>query len=122
LARHATAIYDAFLSPTGLRVTQYGVLARLDHLLHCNLAELAKACELDVTSLSRGIRPLTDAGLVRVSSGKDARTKRYELTPRGKRRLAQAYPLWKEAQNRIHGVISAKQIVALEDLSNVLRK
>lgn len=121
LARRATAVYDRFLEPAGLMLTQYGVLARLDRLLVCNLSELAKACELDVTSLSRGLRSLINAGLVRCGKGKDDRTKRYELTAKGKQTLRRAFPLWKRAQKRVHGVIPPEQIEVLESLANALR-
>jgi DNA-binding MarR family transcriptional regulator len=121
LARHVTAIYDDALLPTGLKLTQYGVLAKLDRLVHCSLGELSKACELDVTSLSRGIRPLVRAGIVRVGKGRDDRTKRYELTPPGKKLLAQAYRRWQKAQARVHVVISNEELRALERLSSDLR-
>jgi len=121
LARRATAIYDRFLEPTGLKQTQYTVLARLDRLVHCSLAELARVCDLDVTSLSRGLRPLIGAGLVNSGRGKDDRTKRYELTPAGKQVLRKAFPLWKKAQLRLHEVIAPEQVRTLESLSSVLR-
>ena len=121
LARHATAVYDSFLEPTGLKQTQYTVLARLDRLIHCSLVELAKACDLDVTSLSRGLRPLIDAGYIHAGRGKDDRTKRYELTARGKQVLRQAFSGWKKAQNRLHKVITPEQIQMLETLSSGVR-
>lgn len=121
LARRTTAIYDRFLEPTGLKQTQYTVLARLDRLVHCSLAELAQVSDLDVTSLSRGLRPLIDAGLVHSGRGKDDRTKRYELTPAGKHVLRKAFPLWKKAQSRVHEVIAPEHIRTLESLSTMLR-
>jgi DNA-binding MarR family transcriptional regulator len=121
LARRATAIYDDVLEPVGLKQTQYSVLARLDRLVHCNLGELAKACDLDVTSLSRGLRPLIANGLVKSGRGKDDRTKRYELTAQGKQVLRRAFALWKKAQSRVHEVIAPEHIRALESLSGILR-
>jgi DNA-binding MarR family transcriptional regulator len=121
LARRATAIYDNLLEPVGLKQTQYAVLARLDRLVHCNLGELAKACDLDVTSLSRGLRPLIAGGLVRSGRGKDDRTKRYELTAQGKQVLRKAFALWKKAQGRVHEVIAPERIRALESLSVTLK-
>jgi DNA-binding MarR family transcriptional regulator len=121
LARRATAIYDGVLEPLGLKQTQYSVLARLDRLVHCSLGELAKACDLDVTSLSRGLRPLIASGWVKSGRGKDDRTKRYELTAQGKQVLRKAFALWKKAQSRLHTVIAPEHIRALEDLSGVLK-
>ena len=121
LARRTTAIYDVFLEPLGLKQTQYTVLVRLDRLVHCSLGELAKACDLDVTSLSRGLRPLITAGLVKSGRGKDDRTKRYELTAQGKQVLRKAFTLWEKAQSRMHEVISAERIRTLKSLSEALK-
>jgi DNA-binding MarR family transcriptional regulator len=121
LARRTTAIYDDVLEPAGLKLTQYGVLARLDRLVHCNLGELARVCDLDVTSLSRALRPLIANGWVKSGRGKDDRTKRYELTVQGKHVLRKAFELWKKAQTRVHKVIAPDHIRALGDLSGVLK-
>jgi len=121
LARRATAIYDDVLKPVGLKQTQYSVLTSLDRLVHCSLGELAKACDLDVTSLSRGLRPLIANGWVKSGRGKDDRTKRYELTAQGKHVLRKAFALWKKAQSRLHEVIAPEHIRALEDLSGILK-
>ena len=122
LARRATAIYDDVLEPSGLKLTQYGVLARLDRLVHCNLGELAKVCDLDVTSLSRALRPLIASGWIKSGRGKDDRTKRYELTTQGKQALRKAFTLWKKAQSRVHEVVTPEQIRALGSLSGVLKE
>ena len=53
-ARFTAILRTTLFEPLGLKQTQYFVLARLDRLVHCNLGELAKACDLNVTSLSRG--------------------------------------------------------------------
>jgi DNA-binding MarR family transcriptional regulator len=121
LARRATAMYDDVLEPEGLKITQYGVLARLDRLVHCNLGELAEVCNLDVTSLSRALRPLIANGWVKSGRGKDDRTKRYELTAQGKHVLRKAFALWNKAQSRLHKVIAPEHIRALGSLSGALK-
>ena len=122
LARRATAIYDDVLGPLGLKQTQYGVLARLDGLVQCSLGELAAACNLDVTSMSRGLRPLIANGWVKAGRGKDDRTKRYELTAAGKQVARKAFALWKKAQSRLHEVIPQEQIRTLKSLSGTLKE
>lgn len=121
LARRATAMYDDVLEPLGLKLTQYGYLARLDRLVHCNLGELAQLCDLDVTSVSRALRPLIANGWVKSGRGKDDRTKRYELTPQGKHVLRKAFVFWKEAQIRLHEIIEPEHIRALKGLSGILK-
>ena len=121
LARHATVIYDSILEPAGLKHTQYAVLVRLDRLVQCSLVELSNVCGLDVTSLSRGLRPLIDAGLIACGRGKDGRTKRYELTARGKQVLVRAFPLWEKAQSRMHDIITPEHVRILSSLAGPLR-
>jgi DNA-binding MarR family transcriptional regulator len=120
LARRATAIYDDVLEPVGLKITQYMVLARLDQLVHCSLGELARACDLDITSLSRGLRPLIANGWVKSGRGKDDRTKQYQLTVQGKQVLRKGFALWTRAQSRLHKVIAPEHIRALKSLSGTL--
>jgi DNA-binding MarR family transcriptional regulator len=117
LARKATLVYDDYLKAAGLKLSQYTVLARLDRLMESSLGELADACELDVTSLSRAMQPLQRDGLVEIGAGKDGRTKRYRLTSRGRKTLAHAFALWQEAQKELLSVISAQQIHKLDELS-----
>jgi DNA-binding MarR family transcriptional regulator len=122
LARRATAIYDDVLGPLGLKQTQYAVLARLDGLVQSSLGELADVCNLDVTSMSRGLRPLIANGWIKAGRGKDDRTKRYELTARGKQVARKAFALWKKAQSRLHQVIPPEHIRALKSLSGILKE
>lgn len=121
LARRTTAIYDVFLEPPGLKQTQYTVLVRLDKLIHCSLSQLARACDLDVTSLSRALRPLIANGWVKPGRGNDDRTKRYELTAQGKHILRKAFALWEKAQSHIHEIIAPEHIRELKILSETLK-
>ena len=118
LARNATAIYEEHLKPTGLKLTQYSVLAKLDRLAESSLVELADACKLDITSLSRAMRPLQRSGLIEVSSGKDDRTKCYRLSSKGRRTVARAFVLWQKAQDELHRMIAPEQMRALSEISD----
>lgn len=122
LARRTTSLYDDVLEPLGLKLTQYGVLVRLDGLVHCSLGELAQACDLDVTSMSRALRPLIANGWIKSGRGKDDRTKRYELTAPGKQVLRKGFALWKKAQLRMHEIIEPEHVRALKGLSRILKE
>ena len=97
-ARHVTQIYDQHLAPAGLRTTQFSVLARLDRLGPVAIHELAASLVMDRTTTGRALRPLEREGLVAIGPGPDGRTRALSVTPAGKARLAQATPLWREAQ------------------------
>jgi DNA-binding MarR family transcriptional regulator len=120
LARKATAMYDEHLNGTGLTLPQYSLLSRLDGLGSCSLSELANATELDLTSTSRSVRVLIDAGLIEVSEGRDARTKSYRLSHEGKRRLKKAYPAWIESQRALNELLSRHQPSGLKKVADAI--
>jgi DNA-binding MarR family transcriptional regulator len=100
-ARAVTQLYDAVLRPSGLRVTQFSILAVLARSGPLTQSRLARATVTDRTTLTRNLRPLVARGLIRVARGEDGREREIGLTEPGRRALAKAYPLWKEAQGRM---------------------
>src|ERR1700680_1389219 len=72
-ARHVTQFYDQFLTPTGLRATQYSILARLNRKGPMTINALAAELVMDRTTLGRNIRPLQRDGLVAVEPGQSDR-------------------------------------------------
>lgn len=97
-ARQLTQFYDRHLAPTGLRATQYPILARLGRSGPLSINALATGMVMDRTTLGRALRPLERDGLVAIGVGRDARTRELSLTPAGRARLAEAVPLWRGAQ------------------------
>jgi DNA-binding MarR family transcriptional regulator len=57
-ARHVTRLYDQLLAPTGLRVTQFSILAKLTRRGPLTINALAEDMVMDRTTLGRNIRPL----------------------------------------------------------------
>src|SRR5215468_5173135 len=83
-ARHVTQFYDQVLVPSGLRTTQFSVLARLRHLGPMTINNLAKDLVLDRTTLGRNILPLQRDGLIAaVRDSTDHRSKELHLTEAG---------------------------------------
>jgi DNA-binding MarR family transcriptional regulator len=112
-ARHVTQIYDQHLAPAGLRTTQFSVLARLDRLGPVAIHELAASLVMDRTTMGRALRPLEREGLVAIGPGPDGRTRSLSVTPAGKERLAQAMPLWREAQRSFEAGYGSSQAADL---------
>src|SRR6202040_3829547 len=52
-ARHVTQLYDQFLAPVGLHVTQFSILAKLKRLGPMTINALAKEMVMDRTTLGR---------------------------------------------------------------------
>lgn len=60
LTRRMTALYDRELAPTGLRLTQYSLLATLRReggAVGIAVSDLAAAMDMDRTTLTRNLRP-----------------------------------------------------------------
>jgi DNA-binding MarR family transcriptional regulator len=107
--RVATQLYDQCLAPSGLRVTQYSILANLDRLAPVAVQSLADHLVLDRTSLSHNLGPLQRQKLVEIQPGVDRRVREVVLTPKGKLKLDQARPLWDEAQRRFEAAVGADE-------------
>lgn len=97
--RHVTQIYDQFLAPSGLRSTQYSILARLQRKGPMTINALAAELVMDRTTLGRNILPLQRDGVIEIGSGRsDRRSKEIRLTTAGMARLRQASKAWQAAQ------------------------
>jgi DNA-binding MarR family transcriptional regulator len=101
-ARQISRFYDAHLQPTGLRITQFLILAMLDEVSSAAMLELAERLDIEPTAIGKMVRTLEREGLVSIRrSPTDARSRIVELTGKGHLQFDQAAPLWQEAQSRI---------------------
>ena len=100
-SRAVTQFYEAILRPTGLRVTQFTLLSAISVLGQPTITDLADALVMDRTTLTRNLKPLEKQGLVESASGQDKRTRLVRLTVPGQQLLADALPLWQEAQTKM---------------------
>jgi len=116
-ARHITQLYDQFLAPSGLRTTQFSILAKLDRLGPMTINALAEAMVTDRTTLGRNIRPLQRDGLISIAaSAADRRAKELHLTKTGTKRLDEARKAWSQAQTRFEHTFGAKRSANLRDM------
>lgn len=99
--RRLTQAYDECLKPTGLRLSQYSVLANLAQAKDPSITDLAEILEMDRTTLTRNLRPLQKAGWVRIGPGSDGRSRIVVLTEEGRRVLDAARPVWREAETAV---------------------
>jgi DNA-binding MarR family transcriptional regulator len=98
-ARHVTQFYDQFLSSSGLRTTQFSILARLRRLGPMTISALAADLVMDRTTLGRNLQPLEREGFVTVVKGRvDRRSREIRLTNAGAKRLRTAVEGWVKAQ------------------------
>jgi DNA-binding MarR family transcriptional regulator len=109
-ARHVTQLYDQFLAPVGLHVTQFSILAKLKRLGPMTINALAKEMVMDRTTLGRNVLPLERDGLIRIeASASDGRAKELHLTKAGEKRLLAGRQAWERAQARFDSRFGAKR-------------
>jgi DNA-binding MarR family transcriptional regulator len=98
-ARHITRFYDACLSESGVRVTQYAILGHLKHRGPKTMLELAHLMTMDRATVGHNLRPLERDGLVAIEVSKmDRRVRIVSVTGAGLERIALGRPGWDRAQ------------------------
>src|SRR5215813_6699070 len=96
-ARHVTQFYDQVLAPTGLRTTQFSILAKLRRMGPLTINRLADEMVMDRTTLGRNILPLERDGLITTEPAPgDRRAKELHLTKAGEKRLQAAVSKWSQ--------------------------
>jgi DNA-binding MarR family transcriptional regulator len=115
-ARRVSQAYDQALRPSGLRLSQYSLLANLERHGGLTITDLAEILMMDRTTLTRNLRPLEADGLVRVVPGADRRSRAVELTPAGGKAIAAARPLWREAERSFRESMGGEEAAALRRL------
>src|SRR5216683_168178 len=98
VTRVVTQLYDDALRPGGLRITQFSILASIARAGAANLRQLGDTLAIDQTTLTRSLKLLERDGVIERVPHPDGRIKAMRLTPKGRRVLAVARPLWAQAQ------------------------
>lgn len=106
--RVVTQLYDDVLRPSGLRVTQFSMLAAIARLEEANLRQLEEALAIDQTTLTRSLGLLERDGLTERVAHPDRRIKVMRLTPRGRAVLRTARSLWSRAQEMVLRELGSK--------------
>ena len=109
-ARYITKFYDQFLAASGLRTTQFSILAKLRRLGLMTINALAAEMVMDRTTLGRNILPLERDGLITVEQGsRDRRSKELRVTEAGEARFRAGMKGWAEAQRQFEKAFGAER-------------
>lgn len=100
-ARAVTQFYDDALRDSGLKSTQFSLLAAASVAGTAPISRLAEEMAMDRTTLTRNLKPLETEGLLRIEAGADRRVRNITITPEGEALLEKAAPMWRDAQTRI---------------------
>jgi DNA-binding MarR family transcriptional regulator len=115
-SRRLSQMYDGALVSSGLKSTQYSIIAEIYRRGHepLTVSELAEAMVMDRSTLGHNLRPLERDKLIALQSTEsDRRTKRVVLTGKGQARFAEAYVLWRRAQDRFEQRFGTKEAADL---------
>lgn len=113
-ARQISRLYDAYLQPSGLRITQFLILATLNEQKTASVNALAERLDIERTAMGKMIGFLERDGFVRVRpSPEDGRIRIVELTPDGMALFERAAPLWHEAQHHFSVMNGAANVDVL---------
>jgi DNA-binding MarR family transcriptional regulator len=116
-ARRITQFYDQLLAPSGLRTTQFSILAKLRRLGPMTINALAAEMVMDRTTLGRNILPLERDGLIAVEQGsRDRRSKELRVTEAGKARFRAGMKGWVQAQREFEKAFGAKRTADMRAL------
>jgi DNA-binding MarR family transcriptional regulator len=112
--RSVTQFFDNTLRPSGLRSTQFHILAEVRGAGEATVTQLTKLLVIDQTTLTRSLALLERDGLLTTVPKPDGRLKSVRLTTKGDRALAAAFPLWSAAQAKMVSTIglAAWEVIA----------
>ncbi len=118
-SRVLAKLYDDAFAPFGLQMSQLPILtaAALFGEAGASIGKLAQVLVMDRTTLTRSIRPLERAGLLRVArSPADARAKIVLVTRAGERMIESIFPAWERVFKRIRKSLGAERLAELHGL------
>jgi DNA-binding MarR family transcriptional regulator len=121
-SRIITQVYDAAFSPVGLVLSQFTLLVCINMMRSAPITRLAQELYTDQTTLTRNLKLLAQRGLVAIDPGEDRRVKLVSLTVEGRSILAQALPLWEQAQAQVMQHFDRQQWQTLLSLLSDIKK
>jgi DNA-binding MarR family transcriptional regulator len=113
--RYLSRLYDSHLAPTGLSASQLAILGLLKMHGPLKIAALANRLILERTSLVRALSPLQASGWVTAKRSDNDRAFDVALSPSGMEKLAEAMPLWEEAQAAFEEEVGRDRAIRLRD-------
>jgi DNA-binding MarR family transcriptional regulator len=118
--RALSLAYDEVLRPSGLRMTQFSILARASAVGEMPLSELADLMAMDRTTLGRNLQPLEREDLIQINVGADRRERLVSITANGRKTLLRAMPLWEDVHRRFEQKVGKREAKALRDMMKSL--
>lgn len=116
LTRRVTQHFDRIVAGAGLKTTQYSLLSNVDRLGPMRPGDLARAMEMEASTLTRNLQPLVAQGWVTVGPGGDGRSRCVSITEAGRAKRVEAQREWKRAQLAFNKRLGDDAVVRLHAL------
>ncbi|MCT7537704.1 MarR family winged helix-turn-helix transcriptional regulator [Aliarcobacter butzleri] len=110
ISRKITNIYDEFLKPSNLNVTQYSLLSNLKRVQPIKMNDFSKVVKLDRTTLVRNLKPLINLSLIEIRSIDKSKAQLLELSQKGIELQNEGYKYWQKAQEYIEQTINHAEL------------
>jgi DNA-binding MarR family transcriptional regulator len=113
LDRVVSRHYDAYVSATGLKNSQYSLLSHVVLLGPIRPSDLADRMQMDASTLTRNLQPLIAQGWVRQKPGENRRSRLIEATASGRDKREETKRAWKQAQLALNARLGPERVVAI---------
>jgi DNA-binding MarR family transcriptional regulator len=105
-ARALARRFDDALRPLGLTNGQFSLLMSLNRPEPPAMAAVASLLAVDRTTLTAALKPLQRRGLLKIMADTaDRRSRLMTLTPKGRRLLVRAVPIWKSTHLTVESLL-----------------
>jgi len=119
-SRVITQLFDKAMKGNGVRGTQFSILAVLSAFETETITRLSDVLVMDRTTLTRNLKPMENAGLIKITQGSDLRSKEVSLTKKGRQTFEKTFPQWKNTQDLVIEKIGRKRFgYLLNDLREI---
>jgi DNA-binding MarR family transcriptional regulator len=115
-SRRLTLLYDEVMAPSGLRLTQFNLMAELErrHAFPPTVGELAEILTIERSALGQTLKPLERDGLIALGRDEhDGRRRPVRLTSTGREAVARARPYWTTAHQSFAGFFGEPEMAEL---------
>ena len=105
-ARALARRFDDAFRPLGLTNGQFSLMMSLNRPEPPCMASVASLLATDRTTLTAALKPLRRRALLNITANSaDRRARLMTLTPKGRRLLARAVPIWKSTHLAVEGLL-----------------
>lgn len=119
--RHLCRVYDFYLRPCGLKITQFGMLHFISCLANPFISDLGRALGMDQSTVTRNVDKLVKSGLlIKKNHPDDPRKKLVCITTKGIEKLRIAQTAWREAQEFVKNSIGEAKMNEMLELLNII--